>query len=201
MTRDANGLPIGTAHDNSILTSRMYEVEYQDGHRSAMAANAIAQNLFAQVDAEGNCHVLFDEIIDHRTDGKEVKQQDAFLTTRSGTRQRRETTIGWEILVQWKDQSTSWISLKDMKDSFPVQLAEYSVRARQEPAFAWWVSFVLKKRNRIIAKVKSKYWVRTHKFGIRVPKSVAEAKRLDKANGNTLWWERNEECSDCFRRI
>ena len=86
----------------------MYEVEYQDGHKWAMAANAIAQNLFAQVDAEGNCHVLFDEIIHHRTDGKEIKQQDAFLTTRSGTRRRRETTIGWEILVQWKDQSTSW---------------------------------------------------------------------------------------------
>jgi len=51
------------------------------------------------------------------------------------------------------------------------------------------VSFVLKKRNRIIAKVKSKYWVRTHKFGIRLPKSVAEAKRLDKANGDTLWWD------------
>jgi len=78
-----------------------------------------------------------------------------------------------------------------MKDSFPVQLAEYSVRARisQEPAFAWWVSFVLKKRIRIIAKVKSKYWVRTHKFGIRVPKSVAEAKRLNEANGDTLWWD------------
>ena len=85
--------------------------------------------------------------------------------------------------------STSWIALKDMKDSFPVQLAEYSIRATQEPAFAWWVSFVLKKRNRIIAKVKLKYWVRTHKFGIRVPKSVNEAKRLDKANGDTLWWD------------
>jgi len=51
--RDANGLPIGTAHDNPILDSRMYEVEYQDSHKAAMAANAIAQNLFAQVDAEG----------------------------------------------------------------------------------------------------------------------------------------------------
>jgi hypothetical protein len=74
---------------------------------------------------------------------------------------------------------------------FSVQQAECSVRARisQEPAFAWWVSFDFKKRHRIIAKVKSKYWVRTHKFGIRVPKSVAEAKRLDKSNGDTLWWD------------
>jgi hypothetical protein len=68
--KHANGLPIGTAHDNPILDSRMYEVKYQDGHKAAMAANAIAQSLFAQVDAQGNCHLLFDEIIDHRTDEK-----------------------------------------------------------------------------------------------------------------------------------
>jgi hypothetical protein len=127
--RDANGLPIGTAHDNPIHDSRMYEVDYQDGHKSAMAANAIAQNLFAQVDAEGNCHVLFDEIIDHRTDGEEVKQQDAFLTTRSGTQRRRETTMGWEILVQWKDQSTSWIAFKDMN---PFQFSWPSILYAQE---------------------------------------------------------------------
>ena len=58
-----------------------------------------------------------------------------------------------------------------------------------EPAFAWWVPFVLKKRNRILAKVKSKYWLRTHKFGIRIPKSVEEAKKIDEQNGDTLWWD------------
>ena len=70
-----------------------------------------------------------------------------------------------------------------------MQLAEYSVQARisQEPAFAWWISFIIKKQNIIILKVKSKYWMRTHKFGIRVPKSVAEAKRLDEDNRDTLW--------------
>ena len=62
-------------------------------------------------------------------------------------------------------------------------------RIAEEPAFAWWVPHTLKKRERILAKVKSKYWVRTHKFGIRIPKSVEEAKRLDRENGNTLWWD------------
>ena len=189
--RDDNGLPIGTANENPILDSRMYEVEYADGHKIAMAANAIAENLFAQVDEEGNRHVLFKEIIDHRTNGKEVKQQDAFITTRTGTQRRRETTQGWEILVLWKDSSTTWVSLKDMKESYPVQTAEYAVTAKlsMEPAFAWWAPWVLKKRNRIIAKVKSKYWVRTHKFGIKIPKSVEEAKRFDDENGDTLWWD------------
>ena len=81
--------------------------------------------------------------------------------------------------------------MKDMKDSYSAQLAEYAVTCKlsQEPAFAWWVTYVLKKRNRIITKVKSKYWLRTHKFGIQIPKSVQDAKMLDEKNGNTLWWD------------
>jgi hypothetical protein len=57
--------------------------------------------------------------------------------------------------------------LKDAKEAFPVQVAEYSdqVRIQGKPAFAWWVPLVLKKRAQIIAKVTSKYWQRTHKFG------------------------------------
>ncbi|KAI2505829.1 Reverse transcriptase (RNA-dependent DNA polymerase) [Fragilaria crotonensis] len=53
--RDKDGLPIGTAHDNSILDSRIYEVEFQDGYKKAsLAANAIAENLFTQIDDKGN---------------------------------------------------------------------------------------------------------------------------------------------------
>jgi hypothetical protein len=71
------------------------------------------------------------------------------------------------------------------------QLAEYSVENKisLEPTFAWWTPYVLKKRNRIIAKIKSKYWVRTHKYGIELPKSVDRAKELDHRNGNTFWWD------------
>jgi hypothetical protein len=189
--RDKNGLPIGVANTNPILDTRMYEVEYPDGHKASLAANAIAENMFAQVDEEGNRHVLFDEIIDHRTDGSEVKQQDAFITTRTGTKRRRETTKGYEILVQWKDGSTTWVAMKDMKNSYPVQLAEYATQRRiaGEPAFAWWIKHVLEKRNRIIGKLKAKYWLRTHKFGVKIPKSVEEAKRFDEENGDTLWWD------------
>ena len=51
------------------------------------------------------------------------------------------------------------------------------------------VPHVLKKRKRMISKIKLKYWTRTHKFGIRIPKSVEKAKQLDKENGDTLWWD------------
>ena len=157
--RDADGIPIGTANDNPILDSHMYKVEYQDGTKASLAANYIAENLFAQVDQEGNRHVLLDELIDYRVNSREVKLQDAFITTGTGTRRRRETTIGWELLVKWNDRSTNWVSLKDLKEAYPVQTAKYAVFAKiaVEPAFAWWVPYTLKKRNQIISKVKSKY--------------------------------------------
>ena len=169
----------------------MYKVKFMDGTKQSLSANYITENLFAQVDQDGDHQVLLDEIIDYCTTSKEVKQQDAFITTRTGTKRRRETTIDWELLVQWKDGSMNLIALKDLKESYPVQVAEYSVGGRisLEPAFAWWVPYMLKKPNRIIARIQSKYWIRTHKFGVRIPKSVQEAKELDHQYGNNLWWE------------
>ena len=187
--KDANGIPIGTADDNPLLDTRMYEVEYLDGEHASLSANHIAENPFTPVDDEGNRQVLMKEIIDYCTNGQEVKQQDAFIKMRTGTKRRRETTKGWEILIKWKDDSMNWVALKDVKESYPVQVAEFAISncIAEEPAFAWWVPFMMKKRNRILAKVKSKYWLRSHKFGIRIPKTVEEVKKVDDQNGNTLW--------------
>ena len=70
-----------------------------------------------------------------------------------------------------------------------MQIAEYAVanHIAEQPAFNWWVHSVLRKRNRIIAKVKSRYWKTTHKFGIRVPKSVEEALAIDEETGTDFW--------------
>ena len=58
-----------------------------------------------------------------------------------------------------------------------------------DPAFDWWVPHTLKNRNRIIAKVKSKYWLKTQKFGVKVPNNTKQAIEFDHENGNTLWWD------------
>ena len=136
--RDANGLPIGTSNDNPLMDTRIYEVEYLDGHKASLSANSIAQNLFATIDEEGNRYVLLDSIIDCRTDGTEVKAKDATITSTNGGRRKRETTKGWEVLLQWKYGSTTWESLKDIKECHPVDLAEFPVQKQidHEPAFA-----------------------------------------------------------------
>ena len=189
--KDANGLPIRLANENPVLDTRMYEVQYLDGEWASLAANNIAKNLFAQIDEDRNRQVLMDEIIGHRSNKHAMKQQDAFIITKTGTKRRKETTKGWELLIRWKDGGTDWVALKDIKESYPVEVAEYAVSSRisQEPAFAWWASSVLKNHNRIIAKTKSKYWLRTHKFGIEIPKSVLQAWQIDAKSGNTLWWD------------
>ena len=83
----------------------------------------------------------------------------------------------------------TWERLADLKESNPIEVAKYA-KSRQiddQPAFAWWVAYTLKCRDHIISAVKSRYHKRTHKFGIQIPKTVAEAYELDKENNNTLW--------------
>ena len=95
-------------HENPILDTQLYNVEYLDGHKAALAANAIAINIFVQVDNEGHRHILLDSIADHRTNGKQVTVNNVFVTSPNGGKRPCETTKGWEILVQWKDGLSSW---------------------------------------------------------------------------------------------
>ena len=109
-----------------------------------------------------------------------------FITIKNGAKRRVHTTQGWEVLMQWKDGSTTWATLKDITEYYPVELALYIQENGfvEEPAFKWWVPHVIKKQERILSKLKSKYWVRTHKYGIRIPKTVREAIEINKENGS-----------------
>jgi hypothetical protein len=104
----------------------------------------------------------------------------------------KRSTIGWQVCCQWKDGSTSWENLADLKESHPLETAEYAVThgIDHKPAFNWWVPCVLKKRDRIISLVCKRtthYLKRTPKFGIEMPMTVKEALALHGKNGNTLW--------------
>ena len=76
------------------------------------------------------------------------------------------------------------MTLNNMKNSYPVQMDKYVLQCliAGDPEFAWWIRHELAKRNHIIGKLKSKYWVRTHKFGVNKTKSVQEAKAFDEEN-------------------
>ncbi len=182
--RDHNGKPVGLRNPNPLLDTREYEVLFPDGSRQSYMANAIAENFYSQVDSEGRSFAVLIEIIGHEHDDTAVSLNDApdngtYLTTR-----------GWKFLVAWKDGTSLLVPLREMKDSYPVETAEYAVAnlLTKEPAFRWWVPHVLRKRERIIQKLgKKKYWRCTHKYGVEMPKSVAEALEIDQRMGTTFW--------------
>ena len=184
--RDSEGNPVGRSNTNPLLDTREYEVEFPDGSIDVLTVNAIAESLYSQVDDEGRSYSVLSEIVDHRSDGNAISSDDAKIP---GTDRLQRTTKGWQLLVEWTDRVSDWIPLADLKNAYPVQVAEYAVNNKiaSEPAFAWWVPHVLKKRDRIIQKVKTRYRKRTHKFGIEVPSSVQAALDIDERTGTDMW--------------
>jgi len=184
-----DGTVVGTYDDNPYLNSIVYEVEFPDGQVKEYAANLIAENMLSQVDHEGYSTTLMAGIVDyHKDEAMAVPKADKWVVTKRGQRRLRRLTAGWKLLVQWKDGSETWVPLKDMKESHPVETAEFA-KARgidDEVAFAYWVPYTLRKRDVIISVIKSRTRKTSHKYGIELPKSVEHAYELDSKNGNTF---------------
>ena len=59
---------MGRAHKNIILDTRMYQVVFAGGMVTKLTANAIAQSMYVQCDADGNEHLLLDVLVDYQVD-------------------------------------------------------------------------------------------------------------------------------------
>ena len=185
-----DGEVAGSYDENPFLNTMIYEVEFPNGDIKEYAANIIAENMLTQVDLDGYSLTMMKGIIDFkRDDAVAVPKSDMYVVTSRGQKKMRKTTVGWKLLVQWADDSESWIALKDMKEAHPVELAEFA-KAREiadEPAFAWWVPYTMRKRDIILSKIKARIRKTTHKYGVEVPTGIEHAHRLDRENGNSLW--------------
>ncbi|KAI2502750.1 Reverse transcriptase (RNA-dependent DNA polymerase) [Fragilaria crotonensis] len=65
--RMADGSVVGRANPNPILDTRTYEVEFPDGQIAEMAANVIAQNMYAMCDEEINSSYSLESLTIGRT--------------------------------------------------------------------------------------------------------------------------------------
>jgi hypothetical protein len=188
--READGSLKGTVYPNPILDSCTYEVEFPDGQVVEYSANIIAENMYTQCNTEGNQYLLLDEIIDWQKDESQaIKLENKFVHSHNGNQHYRKMTKGWKLCIKWKDGTTSWERLADLKESYPIEVAKFAISRdiHDEAAFAWWVPYVLVKCNRIISTVNRCYQKHAHKYGIEIPNSFDNCVRLDQENGNTLW--------------
>jgi hypothetical protein len=187
-----DGVTTGSYADNPMLNSIVYEVEFPDGQTREYAANTIAENMLSQVDSDGYSTTLMQGIVDVvKDDAVAIPKSEKWVVTARGQRRLRKSTVGWKLLVQWRDGSETWIPLKDMKESHPLETAEFA-KARgidDECAFAYWVPYTLRKRDTIISAMKSRCKQKkvSHKYGIEVPSSIEHAIKLDENNGDNYW--------------
>jgi hypothetical protein len=113
--------------EGPILDTHEYEVSFPDGLTNGFVANMIAEALYSQVDADSREFILMKDIVDHRLDGLVVPVDNAYYVDPNSQTSRRMTTKGWKFLIEWRESRMDWLPLKDLKESYPVQVAEYAV--------------------------------------------------------------------------
>jgi hypothetical protein len=171
------------------MNTLLYECKFDDGTTREYAANMIASNIFMELDADVFSSSLLYHIVDHKHSGEAIIMADKYFVTKTGTKQMQQTTVGWKFLVEWANGSQQWIELKILKESNPVQIAEYPMACNigEEPAFAWWVPYVLRKWDVIVLAVNSRVQKTSHKYGIELPSLVKNAIEIDCKHGNNFW--------------
>ena len=134
---DDYGNAIGRTHRNPTLDMRQYKIELEDGMSDRIFANKIAANIYSQVDDEGREILKFKEILDHKSDETAVVMTDLEEIS-DGHHKPSKTTRGWLINVEMADDSTHWVNLSDVKESNPIEMAEYTVSNEidKEPVFS-----------------------------------------------------------------
>lgn len=151
-----------------MLDTRVYEIEFGNGNYVEYSTNVLLENLYQQIDEDGYSHQILSSIVDHKCDDTVAIHKDNGTYELNGARKRRITTKGWKIKVEWKNGSSTWVPLRVIKESNPIEMAEYAMSRDidKEPAFAWWVKYTLKKGNRIIKQVTHRSIRKNMKFEV-----------------------------------
>ena len=133
-------------HEYPRRNSMIYDAEFPDGKIKEYSANMVAGNMLTHIDSEGMSTSLMESTADFQKDNSALSKEDKYLVTPRGQRRMQKNTKVWKLLVIWKDQSKTWNPLKDLKESNPVEVAEFAKAwcIQDEPTFCWWVPYFLK---------------------------------------------------------
>ena len=69
-----------------------------------------------QADGDRLNNQLLEGILDHSKDNRAIEKKDKYFVTKRGRRSMRKTTVGWKFNIKWRDGTTTWVSLKNLKE-------------------------------------------------------------------------------------
>ena len=109
-------------HNKSV-----YEVNYLYGIVNKLTSNITAENTLSQIYSESCQYQLLIEVNYHNIYDISIAKVDVFIKYSNGKLHRKRKNCLYKILVGWRDVSVYSITIKDLKQSNPVELSEYSL--------------------------------------------------------------------------
>ena len=136
----------------------MYNVLFPDGSTERLASNIIAIKIYSSVENHGLSTSVMKQITGHKKQANAYDKADGWTTNDAGKKHQRITTQCWDLRVDWTDGNSSWVTLADLKEANPIEVADYAKanKINVEPDFSCWIPYVLKKRKDIISAVNQR---------------------------------------------
>ena len=155
--RSYDKISIGRRNDKPILDTQKYLVKYADGTDDMMKYSRVIKHLCSQVDTEGKQLHIYRGIVGHLKIVQDVDKADQF-SENNGRRYKKNMIDVWDLEVELKYSSTSWLPLSQLKKYNPLDVVCYALdnQIANEMVFNRWAQEVLKRSLRLINAAKPK---------------------------------------------
>ena len=97
---DLDGAKVGMYHQNPLMYTHQYDLEYDYGTHDWYLTNVIYENLYSQVASEGHPFLILEDISDNWSDRTAITVDDGFIISRGDNKLPKKTMRGWELLNQ-----------------------------------------------------------------------------------------------------
>lgn len=104
----------------------VYGGEFADSSIREYPGNIIAEIMYAQFDPYYHSHDILECKLDFKNDDKVLSSDDLYVTIKSGRCHIMKIASVWNFLIQYKDGSEELTHLEQMRDSNPLEIAEFA---------------------------------------------------------------------------
>eukprot|EP00957_Ditylum_brightwellii_P009087 687225-Ditylum_brightwellii.AAC.1 len=90
---------IGVSNSNPVLSTDMYNIDFDEEVIKPYAANIIAKNILNQVDQDEYVPQYLKKMLDYAKDGHVVTKNKQFATTKQDNRKMKWTAVGRKFQI------------------------------------------------------------------------------------------------------
>ena len=129
---------IATFNENHILNGIICDVEFEDEDVIEHMTYVIGENMLTRTNDYGHATMALQAMLNYRTDETLHALKDKHAHD-NNQKKLRKSSQGWDLEVIWKDGTTDWLPLDDVKKDKHVEVAEHASarNACKKVSFNW----------------------------------------------------------------